>query len=384
MTEAGQAGVSGEPPIPKARPAIPAADIEELGAVYAEILASGRLTRGEQLAEFERQFSSTVGVEEAVGMNSGTAPMEVAMRFWGVEGREVIVPTNTFFATANAVVLAGGEPVFADIDAKTLCLGLAQVEQAVTERTVGVVAVHIAGLISGEIDDIRDFCNRRGLFLLEDAAHAHGARRRGTAAGALGDAASFSFYPTKVITCGEGGMLTTDDPDLATFARSYRCHGIAADGQLQVGLGANFRLPELSAALGRLQLCRLEEFVRERNRLAAAYDQRLEASSLTRFPAAEGDLHAYYKYPVMLPGGAERERFVGHLARQGISLGSCYWPPCHLQPYYRARCGHGQGDLPVAEDVLSRTVTLPLFNGLNRDQLDRVSDRLRDALEQLV
>ena len=359
--------------VPKARPAIPPEDIEALGKEFAEILASGRLTQGHHLDEFERQFAKTVGVGEAVGMNSGTAPMEVAMRYWGVQGRQVIVPTNTFFATPNAVILAGGEPVLTDVDASTLALGLAQVEAAVSDRTAGVIVVHIAGLIPREIEQIGAFCRRRGLFLLEDAAHAHGAKRQGVSAGALGDAASFSFYPTKVITCGEGGMLTTDDKDLAAFARSYRCHGIGADGQQQMALGANFRLPELSAVLGAVQLRRLGEFVAERNRLAATYRQHLAGSTkVTPFSVPAGDVHSYYKFPVLLHAGAERHRVVDRLTGHGVPAGSSYWPPCHRQPYYRARFNHDLGDFPIAEDVCYRTITLPLFVGMTEEQIQHV------------
>ena len=292
---------SRRPNIPKARPTIPEGDIESLKLQFAEILSAGQLTQGPYLASFEAEFAAQVGVAHAIGMNSGTAPMEIALRYWRVEGREVVVPTNTFVATANAVVLAGGIPVLADIDRQTLSSGLAEIRAKVSHRTAGVVVVHLAGLITPEIDSIRRFCKEQGLFLLEDSAHAHGARWRDLQAGAIGGAGSFSFYPTKVVTCGEGGMLTTDDEMLADFARSFRCHGIETGTGLQSMLGANYRLPETSAAVGLTQIRRLAEFVAERNRLADLYSSRLAAfPGVQIFDVPKDHLHAYYKFPVLL------------------------------------------------------------------------------------
>ena len=363
------------PKIPQARPYIPEEDVAALQEDFAQILGSGRLTMGPYLERFEQAFAAYVGTEHAVGLSSGTAPLEIALRYWGVAGREVVVPTNTFIASANAALLAGGRPVLCDIDPQTLSSGLPQIEAQVGAKTRAVVVVHIAGLIAPDIEDIRSFCRDGGLLLLEDAAHAHGAKADGQLAGSLGDAAAFSFFPTKPMTTGEGGMLTTNDRDLADFARSFRTHGMAAEGRSLVRLGSNYRLPELSAALGLRQLARLDEFVAERNRLAGRYRQALTRLGLAHLllPEFADRVHAYYKFAVCLPVGWERGRVVAALRdRYGVEAGSAYWPPCHLEPFYQRELGYGLGDFPVAEDVLARVVSLPMFCGLRDREVERV------------
>ena len=370
--------------LPKARPWIPEEDLGCLLEDFAAILRSGRLTQGEYLERFEAEFARYVGTKYAVGLNSGTAPLEIAMRYWQVRGREVVVPTNTFAASANAVTLAGGTPVLADIHPESLCMGMEELREKVTPKTRGVIAVHIAGLVSPDMARIAEFCRERGLFLLEDAAHAAGAAWRGRKAGSLGDAASFSFYPTKVMSCGEGGMLTTDSAELAAFARSFRCHGIAEDGKELVRLGANYRLPELSAALGLRQLQRLDEFVGERNSLARLYLDKLgRYPAIGLFPPPADQVHAYYKFPLLLPPGCGREEILGALQKEfGVIGGSIYWPPCHLQPYFRRQFGWKAGSFPVAEEVLSRTLTLPLYCGLTEEDVSYICAALAEVLER--
>ncbi len=369
--------------LPKARPAIPEGDIAAILADLEEVLRSGQLTMGPFLARFESEFAALAGTDCAVAMHSGTAPLEVAMRYWNVEGGEVVVPTNTFAASANAVLLAGGYPVLADMDASTLCSGLEQIEPLVGPRTRGIVAVHLAGLIAPDIEAQREFCRARGLFLLEDAAHAHGASLVGKPAGCWGDAAAFSLFPTKVITCGEGGVLTTNDGALAAYARSFRCHGIAAEGRSLERLGSNYRLPEMSAALALSQVRRLREFVAERNVLARSYLHSLATiKGLGLFPPSAEHLHAWYKFPVRLPAGSPREEVLARLARDwGVQGGGIYWPPCHLEPFYRAR-GYGEGDLPVAEEVLSQVISLPLYIGMQERDIIYVSKALANVLAE--
>lgn len=365
----------------KARPHLPEEDLPALLGDFEAILRSGVLTMGPYLERFEADFARAAGVRHAVGMSSGTAPLEVALRFWEVAGGEVVMTTNTFMATVHAAVLAGATPVLADIDPDSLSSRLEQIRPHVGPRTRAVVVVHVGGLIVPDVAEIAAFCAERGLPLLEDAAHAHGARLGGRTAGSLGTAGSFSFFPTKVMTTGEGGMLTTDDDGLAEFARSFRCHGIGPD-RLLVRPGANHRLPELSAALGLRQLARLEQTLAEREALARRYDAGLDAlgREAARFPVSRppADRHAWYKYPVTL--GEGRERVAAALGARGVPVGSLYWPPCHLQPSARDRLGTGEGDCPVAEDVLRRTVTLPLYNGLTGSQVDSVVAALGETL----
>lgn len=366
--------------LPRAKPHLPEEDVATLLEEFGEILRSGWLTLGPHLERFEQEFAAHLGVRHAVGLSSGTAPLEIALRFWQVEGREVIVPTNTFVASANAVLLAGGTPVLADICPACLSSSYAQIKARLTPETRGVMVVHLAGIIPPEIEDIQQLCRERGLFLLEDAAHAHGASWRGQPAGSLGDAAGFSFFPTKVITCGEGGMLTTDDPQLADFARRYRCHGLDRQSGALMQLGNNYRLPELSAALGVKQLARLEEFVRERNRLAAHYLERLAGMpGLGLFPPRADQVHSYYKFPVLLPSGCDRPQVAQALQEEfGVETGSAYWPPCHRHPLYCDRFPPAL--FPVAEDLLPRVLTLPLFVGLEEADIDWVCRALQVVL----
>lgn len=371
--------------VPQAKPGIPEEDVAALLEDFAQILRSGRLTMGPYLERFEQEFAAYVGAEHAVGMNSGTAPLEVALRHWGVEGREVVVPTNTFIASSNAALLAGGRPVLCDIDPRTLSSGLPQIEAQVREKTRAVIVVHIAGLIAPDLEDIRSFCRARGLLLLEDAAHAHGASAAGQLAGSLGDAAGFSFFPTKPLTTGEGGLLSTNDRDLADFARSFRTHGVSAQGRSLERLGHNFRLPELSAALGLRQLARLAEHTAARNRHAARYRSVLMGLGCgdVLLPEFAGRVHAYYKFPVRLPAGHSREWVVAQLrARWGVEVGSVYWPPCHLTPFYQQELGYGPGDFPVAEKVLAQVVTLPMFPSLPDEAVEQVCRGLAEVLAE--
>jgi dTDP-4-amino-4,6-dideoxygalactose transaminase len=370
------------PRLPRARPHLPEEDLVALLGDFEEILRRGRLTRGPYLGRFEREFAACAGAKHAIGLSSGIAPLEIALRFWQVEGREVIAPTNTFVATANAVLLAGGIPVLADISPECLSSAPAQIEARLTPRTCGVMGVHLAGIIPPWIGEIQQLCRERGLFLLEDAAHAHGASWQGRPAGSLGDAAGFSFFPSKVITCGEGGILTTDDPELAAFARRYRCHGLDEQSGELVQLGNNYRLPELSAALGVKQLARLGEFVGERNRLAARYLEQLAGvPGLGLFPPLAGQVHSYYKFPVLLPPGRDRLQVAQALQEDfGVETGTAYWPPCHRHPLYRDRFPPEL--FPVAEELLPSILTLPLFVGLEEEDIDWVCHSLRAVLDR--
>ncbi len=366
----------------KGKPHIPEEDIAPLLEDFEAILRGARLTQGPFLERFEEEFAELSSTRWAVAMHSGTAPLEVALRYWDVKDAEVVVPTNTFAASANAVLLAGGRPVLAEMEASTLCSGLAEIAAQVGPQTRGVIAVHLAGLIPPDIAEIRSFCKARNLFLLEDAAHAHGASAWDRPAGSWGDAAAFSLFPTKVITCGEGGVLTTDDEDLAAFARSFRCHGIANKGRQLERLGSNYRLPELSAALALSQLRRLREFVGERNRLADLYLQRLQnIDGLGLFPPPLEFVHAWYKFPLRLPVIIGRQQVLDHLARAwGIQGGGIYWPPCHLEPFYRQQ-GYGEGQLPVAEKVLAQVISLPLYIGMEEADIDYVCQALSAILQ---
>src|SRR3989440_9064302 len=276
---------------------IPAARIvfsdDDRAAVLAMIdqsLQTGALTLGPYTRELEDAFRSRHDAPFAVAASSGTSAIEIILRTIGVEGREVVVPANTFFATAAAVIHAGGTPRFADVARDTLALSATTVEAALGDDTAGVVLVHIGGAITPEVDAIRALCERRGLFLVEDAAHAHGSSLDGRAAGSFGIASAFSFYPTKVMTTGEGGMIVTGDSGLRDEALIYRDQGKAGflNGD-HVRLGYAWRMSELHAAVGLVHLRGLDEAIEARRRVAEVYRDGLAGCEGIRpIPVPEG------------------------------------------------------------------------------------------------
>ena len=351
---------------------------------FAAILRSGRLTMGPYLERFEQEFAACVGAGHAVGMSSGTAPLEIALRYWGIEGREVVVPTNTFIASSNAALLAGGQPVLCDIDPQTLSSGLPQIEAQVGEKTRAVVAVHIAGLIAPDIEDIRSFCRARGLLLLEDAAHAHGASADGKPAGSLGDAAAFSFFPTKPLTTGEGAHVEHQRPRFGRLCAEFPHAWGERTGPLVGAFGQQ------------LPLARTE---RSASACGNWRDWPSTQPSATASPPATGtrsgawgaarcscrNSPAEYTHITSslcaCPAGKKREWVVAQLReRWGIEAGSVYWPPCHLTPFYQRELGYGPGDFPVAEEVLAQVVSLPMFPGLSDEAVERVCCSLAEIL----
>lgn len=335
------------------------------------------MTDGPHVRDFENKFAEYNNIGYAVSVNSGTAALEIALRYFKLRGREVIVPTNTFVATPNSVIFAGGKPVFVDIREDTLCVDPEDVYRKLSSKTAGIIVVHIAGLICPQMDELRKFCKDNSLFLLEDAAHAHGAMINGRMAGTLGDAGCFSFYSTKVMTSSEGGMVTTNDQHLAEAARCMRAHGQNSERRM-VMLGHNWRMSEISAIIGKHQLERLEHFISERNKIAKHYERALRNAagiSLLQTPAFMR--HSYYKYPVKLEEGIDKDRVAAVLrTKYGVETGNVYYPPCHLHPFYIENFGTKEGDFPVAENVLKRILCLPMHSGLTEEAARYSADAL--------
>ncbi len=266
--------------IPPARVYFPDEDRRVILQQIDEALTTGQLTLGKHVRLFEESFAQKVGRQYAVAVNSGTSSLEIPLRVFNVRDKTVLVPTNTFFATPAAVIHAGGRPRFVDVDARTFAIGLQEIQRRITEDTAGVIVVHIAGIVTPEMPAIREFCKERGLFLLEDAAHAQGSSLSNQPAGSFGDAASFSFYPTKVMTSAEGGMIVTNRKDVYEEALVYRDQGKGDFySNFHTRLGYNWRMSEPHAIIGRSQLARLEEFIAARNRIARIYDEALEGVS---------------------------------------------------------------------------------------------------------
>jgi dTDP-4-amino-4,6-dideoxygalactose transaminase len=359
--------------VPPARPFFPESDRAAIAATILESLTTGSLTLGPVTDRFERAFAALHGTRHAVAVASGTAALEIMLRSIGVEGRTVVVPANTFFASAAAVVHAGGAVRFADVDRDTLSLSRATVEAVLDESCAAVLHVHIGGAVTAAIDELAELCGNRGVTLLEDAAHAHGATWQGKAAGTFGRAGSFSFYPTKVITSGEGGMIVTDDDGLADEARIYRDQGKAGFlGGEHVRLGYAWRMSEVHAAIGEVQLARLPELLQVRRRIAARYDAGLAGvDGITPAPIPPGSAPNFYKYIALLDPRVDRDRFKQRLRDEhGIGMsGEVYATPLHRQPVF---AGIDHGPLPVAEDVCARHVCLPVHNDMTDDEADLV------------
>lgn len=385
--------------VPPAKVFIPPEDRALILARIDEALASGQLTLGRYGREFEEQFARYVGTRYAVAVNSGTSAIEIVLRAINVTGREVIVPTNTFFATPAAVLHAGGVVRFIDADPATFSVRADDVARAITDRTAGVIVVHIGGIVTPEMPAIRRVCQERGVFLLEDAAHAHGSSLDGTMAGAFGSAATFSFYPTKVITAGEGGMIVTNSEPLRDAAYGYRDQGkVSFTVNQHDKLGNNWRMSELHAIVGLSQFTRLEEFIAVRRRTAAVYDARLPAiggvTPLIVPPACRSN---YYKYIALLDDGIDRATLKRTLReRYDIGLsGEVYELPCHLQPIFRERkwkmengkqeMENGKweiGEFPIAEDLCRRHICLPISAVMTDEEAHTVLGALERGVRE--
>ncbi len=349
------------------------------------MLRSGRLTDGPHQVEFEKKFAQYNDMKYAVAVSSGTAALDVALRHFKLQGKEVIVPTNTFVSTPNAVIFAGGKPVFADMNPDTLGIDVEDVKRKVTSKTAGVIVVHIAGLVCPQIGELKDFCGQKGLFLLEDSAHAHGAMMGGQKAGTFGDVGCFSFYPTKVITSCEGGMILTNNEEFAEEARCLRTCGQNSD-RLMVMLGHNWRMSELSAIVGKHQLTQLDEFISQRNHVARLYEAMLaETVGVSLFRVPSNARHSYYKYPLKLEEGIDRVKVASYMKEEfGVETGHVYYPPCHLHPYYQEVFGTKEGDLPIAERTLKQVLCLPMHTALTDEDVQYICESLKSTLHTLA
>jgi len=357
----------------KIQSALPCFDDKSITGILRDvesILRSGRLIGGPHVKDFEDRFAEYVKAKHAVAVSSGTSNLEICLRYFKVKGREVIVPTNTFVATPNSVIFAGGKPVFADMREDTLCIDPEDVERRISSRTTGVIVVHIAGMVCPQIKELAELCEDHHLFLLEDSAHAHGAMIDGKMAGTLSDAGCFSFYPTKVMTTGEGGMITTDDSGLAEAARCMRNHGQNSE-RLMVMLGHNWRMSEIAAILGKYQLENLEKFIQKRNEVARVYNKALgNVRGVSLFRTPSNIKHSYYKYAVRLGDGVDGEKLARTLKEEyNVETGNVYYPPCHLQPFYKENFGTREGDLPVSEKVLRKVLCLPIHSSLTQENV---------------
>lgn len=360
------------------------ADIEGIMNDVREILRSGRLVLGPYTKRFEEEFSEYSGVKHAVATSSCTSALEIALKYFDVRGKEVIVPANTFIACPNAVGFAGGKPVFADINSSSYCLDIDSVQEQIGPDTKGVMAVHIAGLPVPEMKALREICHDKHIFLLEDCSHAHGASVDRRKVGSLGDAGCFSFFATKILTTGTGGMITTDDTRLRDFAVELRHQGgLGREGELESfdKYGNDWMMSEVTAAIGISQLAKLNKNLARRREVARRYSQGLASLDRISFvPPPLTTVHAYWRFVATVDEPIDRDRLKETLrVRHHVEAGVCYPIPCHLQPLYRS-LGHAEGECPVAEASLKKQITLPVHPKMGIAEAEYVMGALRKEL----
>ena len=358
---------------------------EEIDAV-TDVLKSGFLTEktgaSPRVLEFERDFSSFVGSKYAIAVCSGTAALHAALLAAGVKmGDEVIVPSFTFSATANTVLLAGAKPVFADIDGETYNIKPENIEAALSRKTKAIIPVHLYGY-PAEMHAISKIARQHDLTLIEDAAQAHGAVYKSRHVGTLGDMACFSFYAAKNMTTGEGGMITTNDDDFAEALRMIRAHGEAGPYRV-VRLGHNYRMPEINAAIGNAQLKKLPNFIELRKKNAETLTEKLSTFGKLALPKEREDCkHAWYLYTVRLIGAnaARRNRVVEKLRAKNIGATVYYETPVHLLPFYRESYGYGRGTLSETERAARQVFSLPVHPKVTTEDLEYMADILTKVI----
>ncbi|MFG2084675.1 DegT/DnrJ/EryC1/StrS family aminotransferase [Spirillospora sp. NPDC048824] len=363
--------VESEGPIPAASPVIGEAEIE----AAVRVLRSGRVVQGPEVAAFEEEFSALVAGRHCVAVNSGTSALHLSLWALGVgPGDEVIVPSFTFAATANAVRLAGAEPVFADIDPDSFCLDPDAVAAAIGPRTAAIMPVHLYGHPAA-MDRIGPLAEQHGLAVVEDACQAHAAALNGTPAGAMGTVGCFSFYPTKNMHALEGGMITTADAETARTMRLLRNQGMEQRYANEV-VGANLRLTDVAAAIGREQLKRLPGWTDRRRANAGFLDAKITAAVTP--PVAAGARHVYHQYTVRVRG--DRDAAQRHLEERRVGNAVYYPTPVHrLKPYLKDGRPDPRWDLPETERAAAQVLSLPVHPSLTEDDLARVADAVNET-----
>jgi dTDP-4-amino-4,6-dideoxygalactose transaminase len=342
---------------------------DEIVAAMDRVLGAADFILGCEVERFEQEFASYCECDYAVGVDTGTSALELALRAYGVgPGDEVILPANTFIATALAVSCTGARPVLVDIDPTTHTLDVTRVEEAVTHRTRAIIPVHLYGL-PARMAPILDLARRRRLIVIEDACQAHGARDHGRRVGSLGHAAAFSFYPSKNLgACGDGGMVVTNDGDAAKALKLLRNYG-QAQKYFHLVRGYNRRLDTLQAAVLRIKLTHLDVWNDARRCRAALYGRLLHQAVLT--PAETDDAERVWHLYVIQ--ASARDRLQAYLGAQGIATGIHYPTPIHLQPAYRD-LGYHRGSFPVTERVADSILSLPMYPELPLSAIEEVAD----------
>ena len=357
--------------IPIAKPII---GQEEINAVE-EVLKSGMLAQGEAVKRFEDEFAAYLGVKNAIAVNNGTVALDLAVKALGLEpGSEIITPAFTFIATANCALYQGLRPVFADVDEMTFNIDPNDFQEKITPRTRAVIGVHLYGQ-PFQLSAVQEICQDKNIALVEDCAQAHGAEWKGKKVGSFATGC-FSFYPTKNMTTGEGGMITTDDDALAARLRLLRSHGDSGKYN-HITIGYNYRMMNLQGALGLVQLRRLEEFTAKRISNARFLDDNIRVKGISTPFRMDSVRHVYHQYVVRVEDDfpASRQRLMEYLQDRGVGSAIHYPRAVYQQPVYRDM-GYTDVSCPVAEDVSRRVMSLPVHPSLTADDLQYIAETM--------
>lgn len=363
--------------IPIAKPLISDEEIEEV----VKVLKSGFIAQGPEVAEFERKFAEYVGTEHAVATSSGTTALHLALLSLGIEkGDEVITTPFSFAATGNSILYVGAKPVFVDIDPQTYNLDPKKIEEAVNDKTKAIMPVHLYGQ-PADMNPIKQIAEAHDLWIIEDAAQAHGAIYNNQMVGSLGDMACFSFYPTKNITTGEGGMITTDSGELADSARILRAHG-ESERYTHVVLGYNFRMTDIAAAIGLVQLKRLNDFNNSRIENAEYLTMHIDKIDGIKPPyVMDGVRHVFHQYTLRVENG-KRDNLKDFLTENGIGTGVHYPKTIYNQKLYHDL--DIEGNCPQAEKATSEVLSIPVHPGLSVEDLEEIATILEEATEKIL
>jgi len=373
--------------VPLSSPDIIEKDIEAVVGV----MKTRFLSIGPKVVEFEKRMGSYAGTRYAVAVNSGTSALHLIIRGLGIgEGDVVITTPFSFIASSNCILFERGRPLFVDVEEDTLNLDADKLEEKLEslsrEELKKVKALLVVDAFGqpADWDRFKEIVKKYNLRLIEDSAEALGAEYKGKRAGSLGEVGVFAFYPNKQITTGEGGVLVTDNEELARLARSMRSQGRGESGEWldHERLGYNFRMDELSAALGCSQMERIEEILDKRTKVAEMYGEKLAEVEEVQvsYIAPYVSKMSWFVYVIRLERGIDRNKVIKYLNKEGVQC-KPYFTPIHLQPFYRKMFGYKEGDFPVTEDVSERTIALPFFNNLKEEQIDYVVEKLKEGIK---
>ncbi len=359
---------------------------EEIEAVCA-VLRGPNLSLGPKLEEFEKAFSEYIGTKRAVAVNSGTSGLFLCMKALGLgQGDEVITTPFTFISSVTTIIMAGTTPIFVDIDRESLNIDTAKIESKITEKTKAILPVEVFGNPLG-MDKVCEVAEKHELVVIEDSCEALGSELNGKKVGTFGKISVFAFYPNKQITTGEGGIIMTDDDALADLFVSLRNQGRGkGDGWLShERLGYNFRLSDINCALGIVQLSRIEQIKAKRKQVAKWYQEMLAEDARLIVPTEpDGCDMSWFVFVVRLAGEfdvRQRDKILQEMKDKGIQVGN-YFPPVHLQPFIAEQYGFQKGDFPIAESICERTIALPFYNNLTKDEVAIVSKTLKEVLDK--